>query len=183
MYINVDLYVWFCLLLKVLASQVWKYHIRVGGFWNVCEFCILSYSWTKHQINIFWDKKKQFFKEIINKLNIYVMFPLKPHYDNTLLISMLQLCTLYFNHWESQQLTASQYVHCLISNADEGEVWTEADGRQRYWHSTIILVWKNNQRMTLIKYSDSYTNFLKILLITSFIFEVPESHTWNKIFL
>ena len=36
---------------------------------------------------------------------------------------------------------------------------------------------EKNRIMTLIKYSDSYTNFLKILLITSFIFEVPNTNT------
>ena len=40
--------------------QVWiKYHIRLGDFWNVCEICILSDSWKKIQINIFWDKKEK----------------------------------------------------------------------------------------------------------------------------
>ena len=40
---------------------------------------------------------------------------LKPHYDITLITPLLQLFTLCFNYWEPQQLTASQYVHCLIS--------------------------------------------------------------------
>ena len=78
---------------------------------------------------------------------------LKPHCNKTLLTPLVQLFTLCFNHWEPQQ--ARPYAHCygllLILHADEGEVWMEADGRQRYWHSAIFYWQLLLSRMVLPK--------------------------------
>ena len=68
------------------------------SFLNHSELCFLAHCIVK----------------VKSMLNEYEC-SLKPHYDNTLLTPFLQFFTLCFTHWEPQQLTSSQYMHCLIS--------------------------------------------------------------------
>ena len=129
------------------------------------------------QYNSFMPMHTMLSSHLMKVLFLYIVssfFYLKPHYDNTLLTPLLQLFTLCFNHWEPQQLTASPYVHCLISMLTrercEWRLMAGKDTESSFGPKKIF------------KYSDSYTNFLKIILITSFIFEVLNTHTRNFLF-
>ena len=118
-------------------------------------------SWSKFRSKSKWIwyslKLQQTFKQIC-------LYDLKPHYDNTFLTPLLQLSTLCLNHWEPQQLTTSQYVHCLIS------MLTRERCEQR------LMAGKYTDIVQYFR-SESYKNILKIVLITSFIFSVYDTHT------
>jgi len=58
------------LLLDVVTSQICiKYHIRLGGFWNVREFCTCPIPEINISLIYFEiKKKKNIVKDIINQL-------------------------------------------------------------------------------------------------------------------
>ena len=120
---------------------------------------------------MFNDNIQSTYHNISNlKLDIYhsaFKHSLKPY---PLLTSLLQLFILCYNHWESQQLTASQYVHCLISM----QTRERCELRLMKGKDTDIVQYfkseKNNQQW--LWSNIQYSNILKFLLISSFIFEV-----------
>ena len=107
---------------------------------------------------------------------------LKPHYDNTLITSFLQFFTLCFNHWKPQQLTASQYVRCLIS------MLTRERCQQRLIKNNQLWLWSNIMIVTLTSWKfyyspSSYLKFLIHILEISYSPSWALNHTQYKLYL
>ena len=80
-----------------------------------CILIMIMISHISTSISVFKSYTSKF--DVKYQCQIYnILFSyLKPHYKNSLLTLLLQLCTLCFNHWEPQQLTASQICALFMS--------------------------------------------------------------------
>ena len=151
-------------------------HCHKMHLWHSLDKVKCVQGWNKttiksHSYHHFVKQRVSGLFEINGIFGFCIKYKFKPHCDQTLLTSLTMLYCLCFNLWQTHNLQASQYSCWFSVLANEEEVW------QNEKISTLFSVWKKQSTLTLTKYSESYKNLLKIVLITSFIFLVCDTHT------
>ena len=137
------------------------------------QICTNHLSQSSKQI-IWWCEKYRYQTSIKLNSSLYIMIPWTP---------LLQLFIFNcFNHWDPQQLGASQYVHSILISMLMRQI---CEGRQTASKDTDMVKYfqseNNNQHWLCSNIQKVTKNLLKFLFIT-LLFSLWYTYS-NKVFL